>query len=29
LQDYARWKKQGVLLTFKPEGWEQIDPTFK
>ena len=29
LQDYARWKKQGALLAFKPEGWEQIHPTFK
>src|SRR5215475_11665848 len=28
LQDYARWKKQGALLAFKPEGWEQIHPTF-
>jgi ABC-type Fe3+ transport system substrate-binding protein len=29
LQDYARWKKQGVLMSFKPEGWEQIHPSFK
>jgi ABC-type Fe3+ transport system substrate-binding protein len=29
LQDYDRWKKQGVLLTFKPEGWDQIHPSFK
>jgi hypothetical protein len=19
---YDRWKKQGVLMSFKPEGWE-------
>jgi hypothetical protein len=24
LQDYDRWKKQGVLMSFKPEGWDQI-----
>ena len=29
LQDYDRWKKQGVLMTFKPEGWDQIEPSFK
>jgi ABC-type Fe3+ transport system substrate-binding protein len=29
LQDYDRWKKQGVLMTFKPDGWDQIDPSFK
>jgi ABC-type Fe3+ transport system substrate-binding protein len=29
LQDYNRWKKQGVLMSFKPEGWDQIHPTFK
>ena len=29
LQDYDRWKKQGALMSFKPEGWEQIHPTFK
>jgi ABC-type Fe3+ transport system substrate-binding protein len=29
LQDYDRWKKQGVLLSFKPEGWDQIHPSFK
>src|ERR1700739_4512587 len=27
LQDYDRWKKQGVLMTFKPDGWDQIDPS--
>src|SRR6202045_3291484 len=29
LQDYSRWKKQGVLMSFKPEGWDQIHPSFK
>jgi ABC-type Fe3+ transport system substrate-binding protein len=29
LQDYDRWKKQGVLMSFKPEGWENIDESFK
>ena len=29
LKDYNRWKKQGVLMSFKPEGWDQIHPTFK
>src|SRR6516225_10433758 len=29
LQDYDRWNRQGVLMTFKPEGWDQIDPSFK
>jgi ABC-type Fe3+ transport system substrate-binding protein len=29
LQDYDRWKKAGVLMTFRPEGWDQIDPSFK
>jgi ABC-type Fe3+ transport system substrate-binding protein len=29
LQDYDRWKKQGVLMIFKPDGWERIDSSFK
>jgi ABC-type Fe3+ transport system substrate-binding protein len=29
LQDYVRWKKAGILLPFKPEGFGQIDPSFK
>src|SRR6059058_2293795 len=29
LQDYDRWKKQGVLLSFKPEGWDEIHQSFK
>ena len=29
LQDFVAWKKQGVLLSFKPEGFEQIAPVFR
>src|SRR5258705_5318851 len=29
LQDYDRWKRQGVLMAFKPEGWDEIDRSFK
>jgi ABC-type Fe3+ transport system substrate-binding protein len=29
LQDYDRWKKQGALMVFKPDGWDQIDASFK
>jgi ABC-type Fe3+ transport system substrate-binding protein len=29
LQDYVGWKKAGVLLPFKPEGFDQIDASFK
>ncbi len=29
LQDYDRWKKQGALMVFRPDGWDQIDPSFK
>ena len=29
LQDFVRWEKAGVLLPFKPEGFEQIHPSFK
>ena len=29
LQDHDRWKKQGVLMSFKPEGWDQIHQSFK
>ena len=28
LQDFVRWKQQGVLLEFKPQGFGKIDPTF-
>jgi ABC-type Fe3+ transport system substrate-binding protein len=29
VQDFVRWKKAGVLLAFKPDGWSKIDPGFK
>ena len=29
VQDFVAWKKQGVLLSFKPEGFEQIAPVFR
>src|SRR5579863_2618987 len=29
LQDFARWKEQGALLEFKPQGFERIDASFK
>jgi len=29
LQDFVHWKQQGVLLEFKPEGFEKIDASFK
>jgi ABC-type Fe3+ transport system substrate-binding protein len=29
LQDYDCWKKQGVLMSFKPEGWDEIHQSFK
>jgi ABC-type Fe3+ transport system substrate-binding protein len=29
LQDYVRWKKAGLLLPFKPDGFDQIDPSFR
>ncbi|HEY6254276.1 MAG TPA: extracellular solute-binding protein [Xanthobacteraceae bacterium] len=28
-QDFVAWKKQGVLMNFKPEGFEQIAPVFR
>jgi ABC-type Fe3+ transport system substrate-binding protein len=28
-QDFVAWKRQGVLLNFKPEGYEQIAPDFR
>ena len=27
--DYIRWKKEGVLAVYKPEGWDAIDKSFK
>jgi ABC-type Fe3+ transport system substrate-binding protein len=29
LQDFVRWKEQGVLLEFLPQGFDKIDPSFK
>jgi ABC-type Fe3+ transport system substrate-binding protein len=29
VQDFVAWKKQGVLLNFKPEGYEAIAPEFR
>jgi ABC-type Fe3+ transport system substrate-binding protein len=29
LQDFVRWKQQGALLEFKPQGFEKIDASFK
>jgi ABC-type Fe3+ transport system substrate-binding protein len=29
VQDFVRWKKQGALARFKPEGWDKIHPTFR
>jgi ABC-type Fe3+ transport system substrate-binding protein len=29
VQDFIRWKKEGVLAQFKPAAWNTIDKTFK
>lgn len=29
VQDYIRWKKEGVLASFKPPAWDAIDKSFK
>jgi ABC-type Fe3+ transport system substrate-binding protein len=29
LQDFVRWKEQGALLEFKPQGFDKIDASFK
>ena len=29
VQDFVTWKKQGKLLAFKPEGFDQIMPNFR
>ncbi len=29
VQDFVAWKRRGVLLNFKPEGYEQIAPAFR
>ena len=29
MQDFVRWKSQGALMLFKPDGFDKIDPAFK
>lgn len=29
LQDYPRWKQEGVLMEYKPAGWDKIWPAFR
>jgi ABC-type Fe3+ transport system substrate-binding protein len=29
IQDYERWKKRGVLLPFKPDGFDKVDDEWK
>ncbi|GKW12771.1 MULTISPECIES: ABC transporter substrate-binding protein [Pectobacterium] len=29
VQNYPRWKKEGVLLNYKPRGWDKIYPEFR
>ncbi len=29
LQDFVRWKQQGALLAFRPQGFDKIDASFK
>lgn len=29
LQDYPRWKQEGVLMDYKPAGWDKIWPAFR
>jgi ABC-type Fe3+ transport system substrate-binding protein len=29
MQDFVRWKKQGALMLFRPDGFDTIDPAFK
>ena len=29
VQDFVAWKQQGVLLNFKPDGFDQIAPVFR
>jgi ABC-type glycerol-3-phosphate transport system substrate-binding protein len=29
LQDFVRWKEEGALLEFKPQGFDKIDASFK
>ncbi len=29
IEDFARWKKAGAMMAFKPPGWEMIDEAYK
>lgn len=29
VQDFVAWKKSGTLLSFKPDGYDKIDPRFR
>ena len=29
IQDFVRWKREGALMLFRPQGSDQIDPAFK
>src|SRR5579862_1844395 len=29
IQDFARWKKAGAMMLFKPAGWDKIDEAYK
>jgi len=29
IQDFAKWKKTGEMLSFKPAGWDSIDEAYK
>ncbi|WP_223552477.1 ABC transporter substrate-binding protein [Pseudomonas sp. BF-R-01] len=29
LQNYPRWKSEGVLLSYKPLGWDKVYPSFR
>ncbi|HEY4406719.1 MAG TPA: extracellular solute-binding protein [Xanthobacteraceae bacterium] len=29
IQDFVRWKREGALMLFRPQGFDQIDPAFK
>jgi ABC-type glycerol-3-phosphate transport system substrate-binding protein len=29
VQDFVTWKREGVLLNFKPDGYDQIAPAFR
>ena len=29
IQDFAKWKKMGAMLSFRPAGWDMIDEAYK